>query len=91
MDASGRTFPDFIASVLPALVVPNTFLADLDLDENRSAFWMKIIRELASKMAVSQETLQSIHQILSVQVLKDFLLRLTDGSVTYEEEISQNV
>jgi len=52
---------------------------------------MKIIRELASKIAVSQETLQSIHQILSVHVLKGFLLRLTDGAVTYEKEISQNV
>ncbi len=91
MDASGRTYPDFITSALPALVVPNTFLTDLNLDENRSAFWMKIIRELASKIALSQETLQSIDHILSVHVLKGFLLRLTDESVTYEKQIYENV
>ncbi len=91
MDVSNRTFPDFITSALPALVVPNTFLTDLNLDENRSAFWMKTIRELASKISVSQETLQSIHRILSVHVLKGFLRRLTDGSVTYEKQIYENV
>jgi hypothetical protein len=91
MDASGRTFPDFIASALPVLVVPNTFLTNINVDENRSAFWMKIIRQLASKIALPSETLQSIHQILSVHTLKCFLLRLTDGSVTYEKQIYENV
>jgi hypothetical protein len=91
MDASGRTFPDFITSALPALIVPNKFLTDLNTDENRSAFWMKIIRELATKIDLPQETLQSIHQILSVHCLKGFLLRLTDGSVTYEKQIYENV
>ena len=85
MDASGRTFPDFVANALPSLVVPNAFLTDLNTDENRSAFWMKIIRELAPKIDVPSETLQAIHQILTVHTLKGFLLRLTDGSVTYEE------
>jgi hypothetical protein len=91
MDASGRTFPDFITNALPALIVPNKFLTDLNTDENRSAFWMKIIRELATKIDLPQETLQSIHQILSVHCLKGFLLRLTDGSITYEKQIYENV
>jgi hypothetical protein len=91
MDASGRTFPDFITNALPALIVPNKILTDLNTDENRSAYWMKIIRELAPKIALPQETLQSIHQILSAHVLKGFLIRLTDGSVTYEKQVYENV
>ncbi|CAF4606486.1 unnamed protein product [Rotaria sp. Silwood1] len=91
MDASGRTFPDFITQALPSLVVPNKFLTDLDQDENRSAFWMKILRELAPKISLSSESLQSIHQILTVHALKGFLLRLTDGSITYEKQVYENV
>ncbi|CAF1117060.1 unnamed protein product [Adineta steineri] len=91
MAASGRIFPDFITNALPSLVVPNTILTDLNIDENRSAFWMKIIRELASKLDVPPEILQTIHQILTVHNLKGFLLRLTDGSVTYEKQIYENV
>ncbi|CAF1446621.1 unnamed protein product [Rotaria sordida] len=91
MDASGRTFPDFITQALPSLVVPNKFLTDLDQDENRSAFWMKILRELAPKIDLPSESLQSIHQILTVHTLKGFLLRLTDGSITYEKQVYENV
>lgn len=91
MDASNQIFPDFIKNALPSLVVTNQILTDLNLDENRSAFWMKIIRELAPKIALSEETLQNIHQILSIHALKGFLLRLTDGSVTFQKQIYENV
>ncbi|CAF3004740.1 unnamed protein product [Rotaria sp. Silwood2] len=91
MDASGRTFPDFITQALSSLVIPNKFLTDLDQDENRSAFWMKILRELAPKIGLPSESLQSIHQILTVHALKGFLLRLTDGSITYEKQVYENV
>ncbi|CAF4404241.1 unnamed protein product, partial [Rotaria sordida] len=69
MDASGRTFPDFITQALPSLVVHNKYLTNLDQDENRSAFWMKILRELAPKIDLPAEVLQSIHQILTVHAL----------------------
>ncbi|CAF3790293.1 unnamed protein product [Rotaria sordida] len=91
MDASGRTFPDFITQALPGLVVHNKYLTDLDQDENRSAFWMKILHELAPKIDLSAEVLQSIHQILTVHVLKGFLLRLADSSITYEKPVYENV
>lgn len=91
MDASGRTFPDFITQALPSLVVHNKYLTDLDQDENRSAFWMKILRELAPKIGLTAEVLQSIHQILTVHSLKGFLLRLTDDSITYGKQIYENV
>ncbi|CAM4775055.1 unnamed protein product [Rotaria magnacalcarata] len=91
MDASGRTFPDFITQALPSLVVPNKYLTDLDQDENRPAFWMKILRELAPKIDVPSEVLQSIQHILTVHALKGFLLRMTDGSVTYEKQVYENV
>ena len=83
MDASGQLLPEFIAQALPALVVSNRFLIDLDQDENRSAFWMKIIRQLAPKIDATSDTLESIHQILTAHALKAFLLRVTDGSITY--------
>ncbi|CAF1342223.1 unnamed protein product [Rotaria sordida] len=91
MDASGRTFPDFITQALPSLVVHNKYLTDLDQNENRSAFWLKNLRELAPKIDLPAEVLQSIHQILTVHALKGFLLRLTDGSITYEKPIYENV
>ncbi|CAF3913525.1 unnamed protein product [Rotaria sp. Silwood1] len=90
MDASGRDFPDFIMQALPSLVVHNKYLTDLDQDENRSAFWMKILRELAPKLGLPPETLQNIHQILTAHALKSFVLRLTAGSVTYQKQIYEN-
>ena len=87
MDASHRSFPEFITDALPSLVFPNKFLVDLDQDENRAAFWMKIIRELTTKINLTPETLQSINQILTVHALKGFLLRLTDHSITYEKPV----
>ncbi|UJR20505.1 hypothetical protein I4U23_023633 [Adineta vaga] len=91
MDVSGRTFSDFFTGALPSLVVPTKLLTDLNLDENRTAFWMKILRELAPKLNLPSETLQTIHQILSVHALTGFLLRLTDGSVSYEKPVYENV
>ncbi|CAF3158417.1 unnamed protein product [Rotaria sp. Silwood2] len=91
MDASGRTFPDFITQALSSLVVSNKYLSDLDQDENRSTFWMKILRQVAPKIDLTSETLQSIHQILTVHILKGFLLQLTDGSITYEKQVYENV
>ncbi|CAF1148385.1 unnamed protein product [Rotaria sp. Silwood1] len=91
MDASDRTFPDFIMQALPSLLVPNKYLTDIDEDENRSVFWMKIIRKVALKIGLTSETLQSIHQILTIHVLKGFLLRLTNHLITYEKQIYENV
>ncbi|CAF5055787.1 unnamed protein product, partial [Rotaria sp. Silwood1] len=91
MDASGRTFPDFIPQALSSLVVSNKYLSDLDQDKNRSTFWMKILRQVSPKIDLTSETLQSTHQILTVHVLKGFLLQLTDGSITYEKHVYENV
>ncbi|CAF3469936.1 unnamed protein product [Rotaria sp. Silwood2] len=90
MDVTGRSYPDFITQALPTLVVPNKFLTDLDQDENRSAFWIKIIRELAPKVGVSTEQVKSSNQILTVHVLKRFLLQLTDSSITYDKPVYEN-
>ena len=91
MEASRRTFPDFITHSLPALVTPNNYLTDINADENRSKFWMKIMRELAPKIALPSESLQLINQIITAHVIKGFLFRLTDGSVTYEKDVYPNV
>lgn len=91
MDASQRIFPEFIQNALPMLVVSNKILIDLDLDENRTGFWMKILRQLAPKISLPEESLRAIDQILSVHVLKGFLHRLTDHSITYEKQIYENV
>jgi hypothetical protein len=80
-----------VSQNLSTLITPNAYLTDLNADENRSKFWIKIIREVASETAVSSENLQSIHHIISAHVIKGFLLRLTDGSVTYEKEVYPNV
>lgn len=91
IDASNRTFPDFITNALPSLVKDNQILTDLNLDENRTSFWMKILRQLSTKINLSQEILQTIEQILTVYSIKGFLLRLTDHSVSYEKQIYENV
>ena len=91
MEASERIFPEFIQNALPTLVVSNKTLIDLDLDENRTGFWMKILRQLAPKISLPEESLRSIDQILSVHVVKGFLHRLTDHSITYEKQIYENV
>lgn len=91
MEASQRTFPEFIQNALSQLVVTNKTLIDLDLDENRTGFWMKILRQLAPKIALPEESLRSIDQILSVHVLKSCLHKLTDHSITYEKQIYGNV
>lgn len=87
MEASNRTFPEFIAKALPSLLTPNKFLVDLDQDENRAPFWMKIIRQLAPKINLPEKTLQTINQILTVHALKHISLRLTDDSISYGKPV----
>ncbi|CAF1457831.1 unnamed protein product [Didymodactylos carnosus] len=91
MDVSGHLFPDFVMQSLPTLVRSNANLIDLDQDENRSVFWLKILQSLAVKLSLSTETLLSIKHILIVNSLKGFLLRLTDTVVRYERQIYENV
>ncbi|CAF3413072.1 unnamed protein product [Rotaria sp. Silwood2] len=90
MDASSRTFPDFITQSLPDLVKPRKTLTDLDQDENRGVFWLKIIRELAPKIGISTENLHLIHQILTARAIASFLSRLSDKSITYEKPLYGN-
>ena len=87
MEASNRTFPEFITKALPSLLTPNKFLIDLDQDENRAAFWMKVIRLLTPKINLPETTLQTINHILTVHALKNVSLRLTDDSISYEKPV----
>lgn len=87
MDASNRSFPDFITKALPSLVLPHKVLTDLDQDDNRTAFWMRIVRQLASKVNLPEQSVQTINRILTVHALKKFSLHLSNESLTYEKPV----
>ena len=91
MRASGLSFPSFIGQALPALLVPRKVLVDLDQNDNRANFWLKIIREISSEIQLPSETAQLIHQILTGHAVKNFHHHLTDQSIEYEKQIYEDV
>ncbi|UJR12340.1 hypothetical protein I4U23_016517 [Adineta vaga] len=87
MDVTQRPFPNFIIKALPTLLDSNKILTNLDHDDNRSVFWMKILRELAPKIKLSSEKLETINQILTIRALKGFLQRARGHTIDYQRSI----